>query len=277
MDEYTNYLAHFGIKGMHWGVRRYQNPDGSLTPAGRSKYGVGPKRKQNKTGSEKKAAKKAAKAAAARNKQILREKAARDRRMKTGPGAASEALKMPEKDVRELTSRYKAANDYMKERSQLDQYIDKYSPKQPSRGEKIVKNFERAAKVAESTAKVYTAYQKMFGTPKKDSDYYTTELKRLQVIQKKKDMGIKDSDTQAYAKKGKSTVTDIVKKSNDKINSLNKGSGSKKKGSGTSNAEKNAAMVQYIFNTTNYNNTLNGNVMKGDVYRNNSDRKRLNK
>ena len=28
-------LYHHGIKGMRWGIRRYQNPDGSLTPTGR--------------------------------------------------------------------------------------------------------------------------------------------------------------------------------------------------------------------------------------------------
>jgi hypothetical protein len=31
---YSNELYHHGIKGMRWGIRRYQNKDGSLTPAG---------------------------------------------------------------------------------------------------------------------------------------------------------------------------------------------------------------------------------------------------
>lgn len=31
------YLAHYGIKGMKWGVRRYQNEDGSLTEAGKKR------------------------------------------------------------------------------------------------------------------------------------------------------------------------------------------------------------------------------------------------
>lgn len=34
-----NYLCHYGIKGMKWGIRRYQNPDGSLTSAGKARYG----------------------------------------------------------------------------------------------------------------------------------------------------------------------------------------------------------------------------------------------
>lgn len=38
MDEVGDYLYHHGIKGQHWGVRRYQNPDGSLTPEGRARY-----------------------------------------------------------------------------------------------------------------------------------------------------------------------------------------------------------------------------------------------
>lgn len=35
MYEYPDYLMHHGVKGMRWGVRRYQNKDGSLTNAGK--------------------------------------------------------------------------------------------------------------------------------------------------------------------------------------------------------------------------------------------------
>ena len=35
----SNYIKHHGIKGQKWGRRQYQNKDGSLTPAGRERYG----------------------------------------------------------------------------------------------------------------------------------------------------------------------------------------------------------------------------------------------
>ena len=34
-------LRHHGIKGQKWGVRRFQNKDGSLTPNGKKRYGDG--------------------------------------------------------------------------------------------------------------------------------------------------------------------------------------------------------------------------------------------
>lgn len=37
----TNELQHHGIKGMKWGKRRFQNADGSLTPAGKKRYSDG--------------------------------------------------------------------------------------------------------------------------------------------------------------------------------------------------------------------------------------------
>lgn len=34
-----NSIYHFGIKGQRWGIRRYQNEDGTLTQEGRKRYG----------------------------------------------------------------------------------------------------------------------------------------------------------------------------------------------------------------------------------------------
>ena len=47
-------LMHYGILGQKWGLRRFQNEDRSLTPAGKERYGRGSGNSKGKTGSLKK-------------------------------------------------------------------------------------------------------------------------------------------------------------------------------------------------------------------------------
>ena len=57
------YLVHHGIKGQKWGIRRYQNSDGSLTPEGRRYYGI----------NERRAFKEARKNYLSNNKQLIKD------------------------------------------------------------------------------------------------------------------------------------------------------------------------------------------------------------
>lgn len=49
----NDFIQHHGVKDQKWGVRRYQNPDGSLTELGRRRLGYG-KRRKAKEGTKKK-------------------------------------------------------------------------------------------------------------------------------------------------------------------------------------------------------------------------------
>lgn len=93
-------FCHSGIKNMKWGVRRYQNPDGSLTPAGRIRYGVG-KAREKAAPKVKVASSKDQERAAARAKRIEARKAKKDARI-AEKNARKEAERKREQDAKEL-------------------------------------------------------------------------------------------------------------------------------------------------------------------------------
>lgn len=52
------YLIHHGVKGQRWGIRRFQNEDGSLKNKAKNRFKTGePKKKKDLTPEEKKARK----------------------------------------------------------------------------------------------------------------------------------------------------------------------------------------------------------------------------
>lgn len=108
MNEIENELKHWGILGMKWGVRNYQNPDGSLTPLGRIRYGVGPKK--NVTGN------------------VL---------------GANDAGSLSDEELKKMTRRYQNQADYYQARNnyiyQENRYKENTAPK--PKGPSVVSRF----------------------------------------------------------------------------------------------------------------------------------------
>lgn len=111
-------LTHWGIKGMRWGVRRYQNKDGSLTPRGQKRYNtemekiksrekVIKNRERTKSKIDSMNAKKAE--LEEREQKLLGKKTDKDDSTKSKPKTVSE---MSNDEVRALTERMRLEKDY---------------------------------------------------------------------------------------------------------------------------------------------------------------------
>ena len=122
MEKSYNYeeLYHWGIKGMKWGVRRYQNNDGTLTSEGK-------KRKQSKIDKIDKKAK--------------RENWSDD---------AKTAAEIKTKNVKQMSN---AELRKINERIQLEKQYSQLTKKETSKGRKLVNELVGGA--AKDTAKNY--------------------------------------------------------------------------------------------------------------------------
>ena len=117
----SNYIKHHGIKGQKWGVRRFQNKDGTLTPAGKQKYGSKenfekqyPEERKARTASAKKVSDKGVDAVkAAREAEAERTKKRQAKADKSLEKAARErARKMSDQELREAVNRLNLEENY---------------------------------------------------------------------------------------------------------------------------------------------------------------------
>lgn len=161
-DEKTGELYHYGIKGQRWGVRRYQNEDGSYTSEGKQRYGINSDGRMSKEGkriyrADKKVDRAATKATKNYNKSINTLKVRSE--AKTGYGRSRLATKATDEY-------YRATKAHAKANRLSQRYTNKFGYKQEQgmmddmskTGFKASTNFrktttaERRASVATSAA-----------------------------------------------------------------------------------------------------------------------------
>lgn len=120
MDDYL-FLAHHGIKGMKWGVRRFQNKDGSLTEDGKARYSISKKQMKADIKSAKRAYRKET-----------------GEWMTTGKNVS----RVDEKVSKELSSN-KRRSEINTERDRLSDVIDKYESRRKD-AQKVVDAYDDA-------------------------------------------------------------------------------------------------------------------------------------
>lgn len=161
-------LYHHGIKGQRWGIRRFQNPDGTLTGAGRKKRGlidqIKYNRKMKKVRRAKvekaKAQQKAKEEQAERLRKMSAERKERAEVIKTGNAKDIQKFqhKMSDKEYEKALQRVKynqVLSDYASEQARAK------SEKIQSRLNVVMSTARTVSDIAASAANVYSSLEKV--------------------------------------------------------------------------------------------------------------------
>ena len=151
MENYDE-LRHFNIKGAKWGLRRFQNKDGTLTPAGKLRY------RKNVSS----------------NSRIKTKMAGSPKNPDERPETIAQKKKrlLASKDAKEIyKNRDLFTNEELKkvtDRYQIEDNLKKYVPVEKSKGQAFMENFAKKAdtlaNVMDKGTKAYNAGAKIFNT-----------------------------------------------------------------------------------------------------------------
>lgn len=105
-------LMHFGIKGMKWGIRRFQNPDGTLTDLGKRRVAQGKGKIDKKTGIYLKVSRKERKRAERIKQQRIDNLAKAREKEKLAKNDKLKPSQMTDKQLDDRIARLKKEKDY---------------------------------------------------------------------------------------------------------------------------------------------------------------------